>query len=381
MIQNRKVLLITNIPTPYRIPLFNVLHEELARSGVAFKVVFGALGYARRQWKVELKDCTFPFDILSTLNLRFSDPEKSSFTYGGLFRVIKREQPDVIITNAFSIATTKLWMRSFLHQTRYVIWSGAIQYPGLNMNSLRRWQRKLLVRRARGFVAYGTRAQDYLVAQGAPRDRVNIGINTVDTTFFSRETERLKRSQPSRDDRKTILFVGHLVPRKGVDRLLKVVQLLAASRQDFILEIVGAGDDRPNLEWLASDLGVCQYVKFLGFRQKDDIPLHMSRASCFVFPTNHDIWGLVLVEAMAAGLPCISSNSAGATCDLIHDGRTGFAVDFCDTELVAARINWLLDHPEQSELMGQRAKKLIDETVTLNESAKGFVAAIERALT
>ena len=92
------------------------------------------------------------------------------------------------------------------------------------------------------------------------------------------------------------------------------------------------------------------------------------------------IWGLVLVEAMAAGVPCVSSVDAGATCDLIEDGVTGVAVDFGDMEGAAEKLRWLLDHPADCERMGQLARKFIEEQVTLKKSAEGFVIAIERAL-
>ena len=76
-----RILLITNIPTPYRIPLFNELKEQLERKGLELKVVFGALGYSRRKWAVDMSQCKFEYEVLPSKNLYFSDSEKSSFTY------------------------------------------------------------------------------------------------------------------------------------------------------------------------------------------------------------------------------------------------------------------------------------------------------------
>ena len=189
----KKVILLTNIPTPYRVALFNVLNQELTDRGFVFKVIFGAVGYARRQWQIDMKDCRFPYDVLTTTALRFSDPEQSSFTYNGLFRMLRRERPDVIITNGFSIATTKLWFRSFLRPTRYLIWSGAIPIRGSDESWLRLFQRKLLVRRSTGFIAYGSNAKDYLVNLGAPVESISIGINTVDTSYYSSTAAEVRR--------------------------------------------------------------------------------------------------------------------------------------------------------------------------------------------
>jgi glycosyltransferase involved in cell wall biosynthesis len=347
---------------------------------MGFRVIFGALGYSRRQWNVNMQDCLFAYDVLPTAQLRFSDLEKGSFTYSGLWSVIQREQPAVIITAGFSVATTKLWLRSFFRRTPYVIWSGDIRSAAKAGHWFRRVQRRLLIHRAIRFVAYGSLARDYLLESGALAEDVTIALNTVDVAHFEKETRRHKEALQNEDGKKRLLFIGHLTPRKGVDRLLRVIQLLALKREDFVLDIIGAGSEQPKLEQLAQDLNVKQCVNFLGFKQKDEMPNYMARASCFIFPTRHDIWGLVLVEAMAAGLPCISSVDAGATCDLIQDGQTGFVVDFSDPDSVTEKLHWLLDHPEQCELMGQRARNFIEERATLKKSAEGFVDAIEKVL-
>jgi glycosyltransferase involved in cell wall biosynthesis len=374
----QKVLLVTNIPTPYRIPLFNILHDELRKKGIDFKVIFAALGYARRQWRVDMRDCLFPYEVLPSTRLFGSDSKRGNFTYRGLGTVLRREQPRVIVSNGFSIGTTKLWKRSLVRPTSYVIWSGAILGES-SEHWLRRLHRKALIQRASAFVAYGSLARRYLLDLGAPPEDVTVGINTVDTGYFSRETERFNHAA-GQNGKKRLLFIGELIPRKGADRLLPDIQKLARQRQDFVLDIVGSGSEQPKLEQMVQSLGIKEYVNFVGFKQRHEMPYYMGRANCFVFPTRHDIWGLVLVEAMSAGLPCVSSLNAGATWDLIQDGKTGCAVDFSDSELVTQKLHWLLDHPEESKVIGQRARLFIEQEVTLKKSADGFVAAVEKAL-
>ena len=372
---NRKVLLITNIPTPYRIPLFNVLHEELSQRGIDFSVVFGALGYARRKWKINLDDCRFPTEVLPTANLRFSDPERASFTYNGLLRVLRRKQPALIVTNGFSIATTKLWLRSLFRRTPYLIWSGAISHED-NSQSFRRWQRKMLVRRASGFIAYGSLARDYLVELGAPPEKVEIGINTVDTSYYAAAARGLTNHAAPKE----LVYVGHLPRRKRVDQILQIVKKLSEKRNDFVLRIIGSGEEEESLKALSAELSLEHLVRFEGFKQKEDVARFLAGAYCFLFPTNFDIWGLVLVEAMAAGVPSLSSIHAGATHDLIQCGQNGFAVDFSNTESVTEILDRLLENPEERDAMAQRARTFIEQHATLNQSAAGFVRAIESAL-
>lgn len=311
--------------------------------------------------------------------MNYDDFEKISFTYSGLYRIVSRENPSVIITNAFSLATTKLWWRSFFKKVPYVIWSGAIRRKKRHDTFLRKLQRKILVKRAAGFIAYGTKAKEYLVSLGAEPEKIEIGMNTVDTAFYRRETEKM-RNLENRNNKKHLLYVGHLSPRKNVIKVLEGINLLSKLRSDFVLDVVGDGEERKRLEKYVDENQLTDYVMFHGFKQKSDMPGYMAKADCFLFQTDFDIWGLVLVEAMAAGLPCIASIHAGATCDLIKDGATGFAMDFSETEKVAEKINWILNNPEQAKIIGQNASRFIDENATIEKSAEGFVKAVLKVM-
>jgi glycosyltransferase involved in cell wall biosynthesis len=236
-------------------------------------------------------------------------------------------------------------------------------------------QRRLMVGRASGFIAYGSLAAEYLKQLGAKPEKISIGINTVDTTFFKQETQR-QRSFVKADGKKHLIFTGYLVPRKNILKLLVCIRNLSTKRNDFILDILGDGSDRPRLEKYVKDLGLQDFVSFHGFIQREDLPAYFSKGSCFLFQTGFDIWGLVLNEAMAAGLPVISSINAGATFDLVQDGITGYRVDFEEVEKVADTISQLLDNPRKAAEMGQNASGFIEEKASLKASASGFVRAI-----
>lgn len=382
MVQSLKVLLITNIPTPYRIPLFNELNRQLKDRGVQLTVLFGALGYTRRKWIIDMSECEFDYKVLIPGGIDQLLPWSSMWTYKRLLPLLNTETPDVVIVSGFSAATMKLWCLSWLKPVKYLVWSGAIDAEGqAPLSFFRTLQRKLLVHRAAGFVAYGTKARDYLVSLGAPTNKTHIAVNTVDTRHFAGPQMRLvDLGCRAPDDTKRILCVGDLIRRKGVDQLLKAIKVLSIKRRDIVLDLVGSGPELGNLKLLTKQLGIEPIVRFEGFKQKRDLPIHFSRAACFVFPSRYDIWGLVLVEAMAAGVPCISSIHAAATTDLVEDGITGFAMDFAETEKVAARIDWILDNPHPATEMARNARCFIANNVTLHKSAAGFVQAIDPLL-
>jgi glycosyltransferase involved in cell wall biosynthesis len=283
----------------------------------------------------------------------------------------------VTIVAGYSLATVRLWWRSLWRRAPFVIWSGTIASSHEPVAGWRRLQRRVLVRRASGFVAYGSLARDYLVGLGAPRERVMIGINTVETGFFRREAERLRGAAT----RPEFLCIGDLTARKRPDHALRAFAAATTGHPDAVLTFVGDGPLRASLQAEAAALGVAARVHFEGFRQRSDIPGYLARARCLLFPTWFDIWGLVLPEAMAAGVPAIASVHAGATHDLVEDGVTGFALDFADTAAAAARLRWFLENPPAAAAMGLAARQRIEERASLRVSAAGFVSAILAAAT
>jgi len=368
----RRVLLVTNIPTPYRMPLFNELADQLAAQGFGFKVVFAALGYQRRKWQIDLGSCRFDHEVLGSAAFVLGGRESASFAYPELLRLLRRERPDVVIVFGYSLASLKVLAWHWWCRRPYIIWSGAIEGPYEPASPARTLQRRLLVRAAAACIAYGSRARQYLLSLGATPGRVFVAINTVDTRFFAEATAPLRTSAPGPE----ILAIGDLSERKGVDLLLAAFARVAASRPESRLTLVGDGPERDALAARARDLNVAGQVRFLGYCQRADIPGHLARARCLAFPTRFDIWGLVLPEAMAAGVPCVVSVQAGAADDLIQDGVNGFRVDFTDAQLAADRLARLLDNPGLAARLGEAASRFIRERASLEVSAAGAVAAV-----
>lgn len=374
----KKILIVTNIPNAYRIPLFNEIDKQLHGKGIELKVAFGTRGFRRIKSVVDLNDCQFNYQILRSINFPLFNSEKIVCTYGGLYKLIRQYNPDKIITIGYSIATMKLWLRSFFKHTAYIIWSGSIPEKGRNDSFFRNAQRRILVKRATGAIAYGTKAKEYFQSLGLPKSKIEVAINTVDTSFFEQETKRVRETYTP-DGIKHLTYVGYLTARKNVQKLLDIVAVLALKRKDFVLDIIGDGKKRKKLELFVERNHISDFVKFHGFRQKKDLPVLLAQSNCFLFQTNFDIWGLVLNEAMATEIPCIASVNAGAVHDLIREGETGFTTDFSDTQQTVKKITWLLDHPAEAKLIGQNAARFIRENAGLTNSAEGFIKAIQSA--
>ncbi len=373
----KKVVFITNIPNPYRIPLFNEMSRQLAVLNIHLKLVFGAAGYQRRMFQLNLDEINFDYEILDDKGHTFSkDGEKTVFFYRGLLKLLRKEKPDAILVAGFSSATQKVLYYKVRTGTPYIIFSGTIETGSGNKNPLRKIQRKILLKNASAFVAYGNLAKHYLVKRGPATNRVFVGRNTVDTTFFYNKTEEYRLINKDQKSQSRFTYLGYLVPRKNVQLLLEAVKLVAEKRKNFSVDIIGDGISRKELEKYVADNNLEKFVVFHGFRQKDEIPQFFAQSNGLLFQTDFDIWGLVLNEAMAAGLPCLSSPNAGATFDLIKEGETGFVVDFKDSNHAAEKIIWLIDNPEKGSEMGKRAAAFIRDQVNITQAAAGFKDAI-----
>ncbi|MFM7217294.1 MAG: glycosyltransferase family 4 protein [Bacteroidota bacterium] len=372
----KQVVLVTNIPTPFRVPLFNELASAMEKQGMHLHVIFGASTYSRRMHTVDASGFRFSYTFLDASTISRRDKEKTTFLYNGLATLLNKIKPDAIIVSGFSPATLKVCMRQIVKGTPFLVWNGSIvadfRKEGLFKNRMRKW----LVSRAAGFIAYGTRAKEYLVQQGAEPDAVEIAINTVDTDFFRDETDRLRKQLPGEPVYR-LLSVGYLSPRKGAIRLIDLMRVLSRRRKDIVLDIVGDGEERAMLERRVKEYGLNDLVRFHGFVPRERLPEHMAKASVFLFHTEFDIWGLVVNEAMASGLPVICSPNAGSARDLIKEGSTGFVRDFHHPETVADLVENLVDQTEFANRIGKDASRFITENVRLADSAQGFISALK----
>ncbi|MBK9637314.1 MAG: glycosyltransferase family 4 protein [Bacteroidetes bacterium] len=350
----QKVVLITNIPTPYRIPLFNELNKQMLQEEMELHVIFSESGYKRRKFEIDFSQINFTYSILSGGTITSNkDNEKTYFFYKGLWKALNKLQPRNIIVAGFSSASiiTSIWCQR--KNIPFSIWSGSIESETRNISWLRIKLRRQLIKRAKSFIAYGSLAAKYLVKMGALVEKVHIGINTVDTSFFAQESTKNRNILLSKNDF-TFTYLGYLVPRKNVSLVIEAASLLLKERSDFNIQIIGDGESKNQLEALSIKLGLEDHIRFIGYKQKEEIPSYFAKTNALLFQSDFDIWGLVLNEAMAAGLCCLATIHAGATFDLIKEGETGFAIDYTHQRKVVDKMKWMIDHPKEVEEIGKK---------------------------
>lgn len=200
-------------------------------------------------------------------------------------------------------------------------------------------------------IAVSTAARDF-VSRYFP-GQYQIIPNGVDTERFNPGVPKIERFS---DDKLNILYVGRLEERKGVKYLIRVFGMIRKSRENIRLIIVGDGPLSKELKQQATDENVPDII-FCGRVKEDDLPSIESAADIVCSPATHgESFGIVLLEAMAAGKPIIAGDNAGYR-DLITHGKNGFLVDPANSDEFAFYLNKLLSLEVLRSQMGENGRK------------------------
>jgi glycosyltransferase involved in cell wall biosynthesis len=150
-----------------------------------------------------------------------------------------------------------------------------------------------------------------------------------------------------------LISIGSLVPKKNQLLLIEIATLLKSTDIDFELLILGEGPDRPQLEEEIAVQGLTGMVQLMG--NVHDVPFYLHQANLFIHPAIYEPFGLVLLEAMAAGVPVVSLDGGGNR-DILVDGKNGFLISENDANSFVEKIQYLYSHPHQYRIMSEFAQ-------------------------
>ena len=158
---------------------------------------------------------------------------------------------------------------------------------------------------------------------------------------------------------KRIVSVGRLSEQKNQKILIEAFSILSKKHPDYILELYGEGELQSKLEHLSKKLGIENKVVFKG--TTSDIRTSISNASLFVLSSNYEGIPNALIEAMASGLPCISTDcKPGGARALITSGYDGLITPIEEVASLASAMEYMINNPKESERMALNATKIVD---------------------
>ncbi len=171
------------------------------------------------------------------------------------------------------------------------------------------------------------------------------------------------------------LFVGQVIPRKGLRNLLDACILLKQQGyENYTVLIVGDGEQKDELKTYSQEAGLAEVVQWVGQISYNRLGTYFQRSNVFVLPTLEDVWAVVVLEAMAFGKPVLCSKWAGAS-ELVQDGENGYVFDPNQPEDLATAMSHLINNfPQLTEMMGKNSLQLISKYTP--EKAANTIAEI-----
>jgi len=202
-------------------------------------------------------------------------------------------------------------------------------------------------------ICVSPQCEQKLIDLGVPNKRITIIPNGVDLKLFN--SIRTKKVH------KQVLYVGRLVNFKHVDWLIRAFVLVLRKRPNATLKIVGDGPERRRLEVLTKKLRIQTHVKFTGLTPTyEAVARYFKESEVFVLPSTMEGEGIVLKEAMAAGLPLIAIKvPTSGVLSLVKDGKNGFLVEPNSPELIAEKLVQLLENEKLRKNMGIEGQNFV----------------------
>ena len=275
---------------------------------------------------------------------------------------LDRIGPDAVATTSYSTPDAQAALAWCRRRRRPAVCMLESKADDAERSALRERAKSALVRQYDAGVGGGTPQAEYLVRLGVPPARVFTPYDVVDNAHFRDGADRARaapgavRGLPGLGDPSPFFLASNrFVARKNLPALVDAYGAYRArAERPWRLVLLGDGPDRPALEALSGGVGG---VTFAGRQPYAALPAYYGLAGAFVHPSLLDQWGLVVNEAMAAGLPALVSTRTGCVRDLVRDGETGYRFDPADRAALADLLARVAALPEGArEAMGRQAQ-------------------------
>jgi glycosyltransferase involved in cell wall biosynthesis len=310
-----RVLWLTNLPAPYRFPIWSRMAERLD-----IKVAF-LLGEENwRNWRApEGYGWRHEFLNLKSINIKEYDVIPSA---RGASRLIRNV--DVLVLGGWE---TPFYVRAFYlakkRNIRVIQFYESTESSHRVKNFFIRKFRSWMFAQAELIVTIGSDSTEAVVAMGIDSERIVTLFNPVDVEWFFSSTKEL-RGVPTSGHH--YLYVGQLIERKNIASVISSFARIC--RPDDTLTIVGEGPLARELKKLAESLGISKSVLFVGQKSQEDLARIYAKSETLILASKNEVWGLVVNEALASGLHVVVADQCGVA-EFVHLMR---GVYICSTD-------------------------------------------------
>ena len=289
-----------------------------------------------------------------------------------------RYQPDLVVTSSFGLWTLLALLFKPIGRWRVIIaYEGSA--PGVDfLNSpLRLGIRKLMVKIADGCISNSQGGKNYLIdsLKANPR-RVFAHPYEVPSPKSLIQHQSSVEFRSLEKQKPVFLFVGRIIPRKGLQLLLQACVLLRKQGiNNYSLWIVGDGEQRSELEAFCQQNQLQDNIRWQGKVDYREINSYFQAADVFILPTLEDTWGVVTLEVMLFGKAVLCSAGAGSS-ELIVDGKNGYVFEPDRPQELAELMQKFIVEPELAQIAGKRSRQMI-AAYTPKKAAEFLISTIK----
>jgi len=334
-----RVIFYSVLPSPYQRDLFYALNQI---PQISLTVFYLESAYWDSPWpQAPLRSYE---SVLPGFDLRWGNAR-----FHINWHRLPRSEADAIVFNGYTNAIAQSLLRRQSDRVACLFWGEQQSESAQGVKGqLTAWLRAPL-QNCRAIAAIGSAAaRDY---------RQRFPDKPVFNIPYYCNLEAFQAAIPSRPRQPpTVLFCGQMIPRKGVDLLLRAFERVTQQGLDARLLLVGREAELPQMLPQLTK-AARQRVEYAGFQAPEDLPHFFRRADVFVLPSRYDGWGVVVNQAVGAGLPAICSDAVGAARDLIEPGRNGAIVPAGDVEALTEQLAHYLQSPGAIQAASAHAQR------------------------
>jgi glycosyltransferase involved in cell wall biosynthesis len=351
-----RVAFLTNFIPPYRLSLYEALTREAGEMRIFISTAMESNRHWQPEWGtldvVQQRALTFQ----RTWRTRsFSEHYELHIPYDTILQ-LRKWRPDVILTGEMGARSLQAAVYGRATRTPVAVWAMLSERTEEERSGLRAMARRWLVKRAALIIVNGESGARYLHRFGVSDDRLLRVNQSLDLNpFLALPLQR------SAHQGLHLLHVGTLSERKGVRVLLEALAAQIAHKQTCTVTFVGDGPLRAELRGIPLPANLT--VNWVGNVPYAELPKWYGQADVLLFPSLGDEWGLVVNEALAAGVPVMGSVHAQAVTELIEDGVNGWIVNPDTREAVGTALERVFATPaEELDRMRAAARESIRNT-------------------
>jgi len=372
-----RVAILTNFVGPYRPALFQQLARRCGELRVLVSGGDGPTGTRPVEW------AGLPIRAQRNISFKREWRHPHEFRENLTIHVPYDTIPQLFQFRPSAIVTGELGMRTlqatifkwFAGRTRLVIWATVSEITEQGRGWVRPLLRRVLLRSADAVIVNGDSGARYVRRFGVDAKRIFRVPQTTEIAPFLQN--QVEKDEPSRH---RLLYCGRLIPFKGLVQFVALLSQWCRAHRSHKTELWVAGDGPVKRDLRLLPLPPNLSIRMLGHVSYERLPEVYRECGVLAFPTLADEWGLVVVEAMASGLPILGSQYSQAVEDLVIDGQNGwvFRPDRVE-EVLRGLDSALCASGETLETMGMRARKRV-QAMTPSDMADRMMTAVRYAL-